>query len=367
MEPIADGTTLSGYEIRRRLHGSFIVPDHIERIGIKAFAYRNYLEEVAFPKGLQEIGEKAFYMCSRLHTAIIPYGVEVIGKRAFKGCRSLQRIKLPKSLKYIGDEAFAECDNLIEVTMDAELARINNGLFKDCHHLLPFDLPVSVKEIGAYAFYGCREWYTEVLPPNLQQIGAFAFAYSGMDYKERLMIPDSVRSIGKYAFTSVARLRLPRSLSVVERCIDGEPSGNVTIEIPEGLNINLHRLRIYQTHPEMHLLPEIPEYYVNRLRQRIVSEGIIPFLLTAIKAAKDGGGTDIRFDTRNDLYVNILIYSVVRFLIEDFLYMLHRMIAELSNPDEVLINQHVHERFEELAKELRDRSYYKMHEYRNYC
>ena len=366
MEPIADGTTLSGYEIRRRLHGSFIVPNHIKRIGIKAFAYHNYLEEVAFPKGLQEIGEKAFYMCSRLHTAIIPDGVEVIGKRAFKGCRSLQRIKLPKSLKYIGDEAFAECDNLIEVTMDAELARINNGLFKDCHHLLPFDLPVSLKEIGDYAFYGCSEWYTEVLPPNLQKIGAFTFAYSGMNYKVRLMIPDSVRNIGKFAFTGVRRLCLPRSLSVVERCINGAPSGNVTIEIPEGLNINLHRLRIYRTEPEYCLMPEIPERYANSLRRKICSEGVLPFLFTAIKAAKDGGGMDIRFDTSNHLYVNVLIYYVGQFLVEDFLYLVHNMIVELSNPDEMLVNQHVQERFEELAKELRDRSYYKMHEYRKY-
>lgn len=362
----SEGDVLHGYEIRRRFHGSYIVPCHIKKIGIKAFACRNYLEEVVFPKGLQEIGENAFYMCSRLHTAIIPDGVEVIGKRAFKGCCSLQHIRLPKSLKYIGDEAFAECDNLSEVTMDAELTRISNGLFKDCRHLLPFDLPVSLKEIGDYAFCHCLDWYTELLPYNLKSIGSYAFAYSGMHCMERLSVPDSVTCIGSMAFTGVKRLRLPSSLSIVEPAINGEPSGNVTIEIPPSLSINLHRLRIYRTEPVIHLTPEIPERYVNRLCQMIRNDGVIPFLLNAIRAAKENGYKDIRFDTLDGLYVQVVVYYLGRFLIEDFLYMLRNIIVELLNPDEVLINQHVHERFEELAKELRDRSYYKMHEYRKY-
>lgn len=363
---MADRKTLTGYAIRKRLQGCYVVPDGITVIGPKALAFRNNMEEVVLPEGLRLIGERAFFRCSKLKTAVIPDGVEEIGARAFKGCRSLQRIRFPQSLKHIGDEAFAECDRLVEVTMKAELERISNGLFMDCLHLSPFPLPLSVKGIGDYAFYGCRKWHTEALPPNLQHIGAFTFAYSGMDHIERVSIPNSVQSMGKYAFTGVRRLRLPRSLSVVERCINGAPSGNVTIEIPEGLSINLHRLRIYRTEPEYCLTPEIPERYANSLRRKICSEGVLPFLFTAIKAAKDGGDTDIRFDTNNHLYVNVLIYYVGQFLIEDFLYLLHNMIAELSNPDEMLVNQHVQERFEELAKELRDRSYYKMHEYRKY-
>ena len=366
MKPIADSTTLSGYEIRRRLHGSFIVPDHIKTIGVKAFAYRNYLEEVIFPKGLLEIGESAFKGCLRLQVAVIPDGVQDIGKHAFKGCHSLQRIRLPKSLKFIGDEAFAECDNLSEVTMDAELTRISNGLFKDCYHLLPFDLPVSLKEIGDYAFCHCLDWYTESLPHNLKFIGSYAFAYSGMHHTERLSVPDSVIYIGSMAFTGVNKLRLPSSLSVVEPAINGEPSGNVTIEIPPSLSVNLHRLRIYRTEPVIHLTPEIPERYVSRLRQIIRYEGVIPFFLNAIRAAKENGYKDIRFDTIDGLYVQVVVRYLGRFLIEDFLYMLRNIIAELSNPDEVLINQHIHERFEELVKELRDRSYYKIHEYRKY-
>ena len=366
MKPIADSTTLSGYEIRRRLHGSFIVPDHIKTIGVKAFANRNCLEEVIFPKGLQEIGESAFYKCSRLQVAVIPDGVQNIGKHAFKGCRSLQRIRLPKSLKYIGDEAFAECDNLSEVTMDAELTRISNGLFKDCYHLMPFDLPVSLDEIGDYAFYHCLDWYTESLPHNLKSIGSYAFAYSGMHHTERLSIPDSVTYIGGMAFTGVKRLRIPSSLSIVEPTINGGPSGNVTIEIPPGLSINLHRLRIYRTEPVIHLTPQIPERYVSRLRQIIRNEGVIPFFLNAIRAAKENGYKDIRFDTIDRLYVKVVVCYVGRFLIEDFLYMLHNIIAEFLNPNEFLINQHIHERFEELAKELRNRSYYKIHEYRKY-
>lgn len=366
MKPIADSTTLSGYEIRRRLHGSFIVPDHIKTIGVKAFAYRNYLEEVIFPKGLLEIGESAFKGCLRLQVAVIPDGVQDIGKHAFKGCHSLQRIRLPKSLKFIGDEAFAECDNLSEVTMDAELTRISNGLFKDCYHLLPFDLPVSLKEIGDYAFCHCLDWYTESLPHNLKFIGSYAFAYSGMHHTERLSVPDSVTYIGSMAFTGVNKLRLPSSLSVVEPAINGEPSGNVTIEIPPSLSVNLHRLRIYRTEPVIHLTPEIPERYVSRLRQIIRYEGVIPFFLNAIRAAKENGYKDIRFDTIDGLYVQVVVRYLGRFLIEDFLYMLRNIIAELSNPDEVLINQHIHERFEELVKELRDRSYYKIHEYRKY-
>ena len=59
------------------------------------------------------------------------------------------------------------------------------------------DIPDSVTSIGSYAFYKCSALEDVHLGDSLKKIGSRAFAYTAID---GIYIPSKVTSIGSYAF-----------------------------------------------------------------------------------------------------------------------------------------------------------------------
>lgn len=56
-----------------------------------------------------------FYLCSNLFEVVVPDNTTSIGPEAFGGCRSLTLLTLGKGLDEVGDEAFAGCYRLAVV------------------------------------------------------------------------------------------------------------------------------------------------------------------------------------------------------------------------------------------------------------
>ena len=74
-------------------------------------------------------------------------------------------------------------------------------------------LPDSVKTIGAYAFHGCSALERVSLPMNLREISLRMF--DGCGLLERITLPAGLQSVGDYAFYgcgSLKRLHLPESV-----------------------------------------------------------------------------------------------------------------------------------------------------------
>ena len=128
---------------------------------------------VTIQPGAVAIGPYAFYMCDQTTTVSIPDTVTSIGNYAFQYCSALASVSMPNSVTTIGDSAFEYCAALTNVT-----------------------LPASVTKIGGNAFHSSG--LSSVTMTNVSTIGSYAFFVTPLT---SVTIPDSVRSIGDYAFS----------------------------------------------------------------------------------------------------------------------------------------------------------------------
>lgn len=179
-------------------------------IGYAAFAYCNDFvgenKRLQLGANLKDLGEYAFYGCLSLDNVIIPDGLKVISAHAFSHCYKLANFDFGNGVEEIGDYAFYSEDIVDE---KGNLLQSARGV--------KINLPASVKKIGNYAFFGCGRGYSmddmssdiwgdgsgmdkavsNANLGNVEEIGDFAFANATLG---DMALPDSLKSIGKYAF-----------------------------------------------------------------------------------------------------------------------------------------------------------------------
>ena len=125
----------------------------------------NDIKSVSLPDGLTSIGEVAFYGCTSLTSVAIPDSVTSIGGFAFFGCTSLSSVTIPDSVTSIGYDAFSECTSLTAINVaEGNTAYVseNGVLFNKSKTSLiqypagktdsAYTIPDSVTSIGYYAF-----------------------------------------------------------------------------------------------------------------------------------------------------------------------------------------------------------------------
>lgn len=145
---------------------------------------------------------------------------------AIKGCTSLTTIVLPDSVTRIPDYAFANLSALTSVTItyNGQSISIGNYAFANLVKLETLSLP-DISALGIYVFSGCKALtsFTSYLPNgiitdglfseciNLEfnlygyvEIGAYAF-YKNQKF-ESIDIPNTITSIGAYAFANIPTL-----------------------------------------------------------------------------------------------------------------------------------------------------------------
>ena len=204
------------------------IPDSVTSIGSSAFYYCSSLTSVEIPDSVTSIGYEAFCYCSSLTSVEIGDSVTSIGYQTFYGCSSLASVEIGDSVTSIGQYAFAHCSSLTSVVIPNSVTSIGYGAFEDCSSLTSVEIGDSVTSIGQYAFYSCSSLTTiNVDETNTTYCDIYGVLFS-KDKKTLITypgggattytIPDSVTSIGNYAFwdcSSLTSVEIPDSVTSI--------------------------------------------------------------------------------------------------------------------------------------------------------
>ena len=178
--------------------GSIVIPSEITHnnvtysvtsIGNEAFYECKGLTSIEIPNSVTSIGNEAFWGCRGLTSVTIPNSVTSIGGRAFQGCSGLTSIEIPNSVTSIGNYAFYGCSGLKEVHIndlsawcnisfggsDANPLNYAENLYFNDELVTDLVIPNSVTSIGNYAFYECKGLTSVTIPNSVTSIGEYAF------------------------------------------------------------------------------------------------------------------------------------------------------------------------------------------------
>lgn len=224
---------------------SLTIPDSITSIGAYSFANVKSIKNIKLHDNIIDIGKSAFkntawylnednwdiydilYCGDYLIRAKNTVGItkikettKLIAQYAYASCYGLISVDIPDSVKFINDHAFYHCTN-IDTLNFGDGASDYGTIFEDCYNVLyvkvgkgktsikedeflpclylkRVELPDTIKSIGPFAFFLCDGLTKINLPEGLVRIGQYAFF--GVECK--IVIPKSVTSIGSYAFTT---------------------------------------------------------------------------------------------------------------------------------------------------------------------
>eukprot|EP00980_Cylindrotheca_fusiformis_P020349 scaffold7354_cov93-Cylindrotheca_fusiformis.AAC.2 len=242
------------------------LPDTLEIIGIRAFAYCSELKCIQFisssdgslqtyslnnpifqdglavfrERARLQISECAFACCNSLRKVVFCSVSTRLGKGVFYNCEGLISVELPEGLQVIESSLFADCESLTTVSIPSSVIRIGGQAFNRCHSLSSVHLLCGLEEIGIRSFYECASLEALHIPSTVSSIGCDAF--SGCRSLRHLVLAPSsttttVSVIGDGAFSEcrcLSHIRIPPSVERIMPTAFLSCDSLISIELPEG-------------------------------------------------------------------------------------------------------------------------------------
>ena len=250
------------------------IPNSVTSIGEGAFSSCTGLTSITIPNSVTSIGGYAFSFCTGLTSIEIGNSVTSIGNSAFSGCTGLKEVHISNLAAWCGIDFSADYSNplfyacnlylngelVTDLVIPNSVTSIGEGAFSSCTGLTSITIPNSVTSIGGYAFSFCTGLTSIEIGNSVTSIGNSAFsgctglkevhisnlaAWCGIDFSADysnplfyacnlylngelvtdLVIPNSVTSIGSYAFSGCSGLTsivIPNSVtSIGENAFNG--------------------------------------------------------------------------------------------------------------------------------------------------
>ena len=212
---------------------------NVEKISNNAFMGCTSLKSVALNNKLTTISYSSFNSCSALKEITIPDSVETIGDYAFYKCTSLSNeLVIPSSVKTIGDYAFAEDNKITSVTIkgNEEGTTIGNYSFQNATGIKTLDLG-NVTSIGTNAFNNCASLSGKLtIPDSVKTLNSYAF--SSCKNINEIEFSKNLEVIGYESFancTSLKKITIPDNIKTIENCAFENCSAVTEIELGKGL------------------------------------------------------------------------------------------------------------------------------------
>ena len=188
--------------------------------------------------GVETIDPYTFAGCENLVGAYINDGCTKLGDYAFKGCKSLNDVDILSDLQEFGRVPFLSCDALSHVEFgskpnytceNAVVYSTANGEKVSLLEVLKArgvslgsgtltaDELAGISSIAPEAVADCDGIVTaDCTPSNLTELTESSFENTDQLYS--VILPESIRKIGKYAFreSNIRYLEIPKSLSVID-------------------------------------------------------------------------------------------------------------------------------------------------------
>lgn len=176
-------------------------------------------------------------------------GLNSIVSQAFKGCTSLASITIPENIISIGSDAFRDCTGLtraefasIEYLCGIVYANVDSNPLYHAHHLYvngeeitELVIPNSVTSIGKFAFTGCSSLTSATIPNSVTEIGQGIFhectALASVSLSDNLtQISDGMF----YYCTNLTSVIIPESVTYIGRNAF-QSSGITSLVIPNSV------------------------------------------------------------------------------------------------------------------------------------
>ncbi len=220
-----------------------VVPDEIDGVPVRfikdsafdAAASPETIKKLTLPASINTAEAGIYQKLTGLEEVIFSGGLVRAEKGAFKNCRNLKRVTGAEKLEYVEDEAFYNCETLEKIEYSPEIKVLGQNAFYNCMAATgEVVLPASLTWIGAKPFYnakgitkltfgcdgnlvggkdaqgdnrsiayGMSGLEEIVICDGVTEITPYLFVNLGSSYNgpiKKLVIPDSVRSIGERAF-----------------------------------------------------------------------------------------------------------------------------------------------------------------------